>query len=473
MIRLLCCLLFGVATAFAQGSDLYSRYFTEATMRVDVYHTGTKGEERFSLDAVVDDGPWPGSRVNLLDTLGLGEFLFRVYDRASGALIFSRGYSTIFNEWQTTDEAAQGMWRTFSESMRFPMPRRAVQIAIARRDRRLVPKELWTVVIDPADPAQVNRERRGPVRPVVDILVNGDPARKVDILVLGDGYAKADMEKFRRDARHFTDVLFGTKPFSARKGEFNVRAIEVESAESGIDVPDKGVWKSTPLGTMYNTFGLPRYVLSEHNKAIRDIAAGAPYDFLCIILNDSRYGGGGIYNLYAITYAGEQTKGQEWQMDYTYVHEFGHSFAGLGDEYYSSAIAYSDFYPAGVEPWEPNITAQTDPAKVKWRGMLSAGVAVPTPWAKSAYDSVEVLRQKLDRLAPDYYEKREPYYRASMDFLKTSPNAGKVGVFEGAGYASKGLYRPSVDCRMFSLSLADFDPVCSAAIGRMIDFYAR
>ena len=224
---------------------------------------------------------------------------------------------------------------------------------------------------------------------------------------------------------------------------------------------------------MYNTFGLPRYVLSEHNKAIRDAAAGTPYDFLCIILNDSRYGGGGIFNLYAITYAGEQTKGQEWQMDYTYVHEFGHSFAGLGDEYYSSAVAYSDFYPAGVEPWEPNITAQTTAGKVKWRTLLSAGIDVPSPWAKSAYDSVEALRQKLDRLAPDYYEKREPYYRASMNLLKTSPNAGKVGVFEGAGYAAKGLYRPSVDCRMFSLSLADFDPVCSAAIERMIDFYAR
>ncbi len=245
------------------------------------------------------------------------------------------------------------------------------------------------------------------------------------------------------------------------------------SDDSGIDVPDKNVWKRNALGTMYNTFGSARYVLTTDNRRLRDIASAAPYDFLCILVNDTRYGGGGIFNLYTTTYTREEVPGQEWQMDYVYVHEFGHSFGGLGDEYYGSSTAYSEFYPAGVEPWEPNVTALLDRDNVKWKDLLTQGIAIPTPWEKASYDSVEATRAKLDRLAADYYQKREPLYRASMEILRTSRYAGQVGVFEGSGYAAQGLYRPAVDCRMFSLSLVDFDPVCSRAIGRMIDLYAR
>ena len=312
-----------------------------------------------------------------------------------------------------------------------------------------------------------------PSRRAISLKKNGEPAEKVDIVILGDGYGPADRKKFLADAEHFNTVMFSTEPFKRRAADFNVWTVEVESEESGIDVPDRDVWKNNVLGARYYTFGSHRYVLSEDNKTIRDIAASAPYDFICILFNDSRYGGGGIYNLYATTYTKEETKGQEWQMDYVYVHEFGHSFAGLGDEYYSSSTAYTDFYPPGVEPWEPNVTAQSDRNLVKWKNHLSPGVPVPTPWEKTAYDSIEAIRQKLDRLAPDYYEKREPYYRASEGILKDPRHAGMVGVFEGAGYARTGLYRPSLDCRMFSLSLVGFDPVCSAAIERAIGFYTK
>jgi hypothetical protein len=304
-------------------------------------------------------------------------------------------------------------------------------------------------------------------------MENGSPAQKVDIVILGDGYSKSDMEKFRKDAKHFNDVMFDVSPFKERKKDFNVWVVEAESKDSGIDVPDKNVWKSTALGTTYSTFGLARYVLTTDNKAVRDIAAAAPYDFICILLNDTRYGGGGIYNLYATTYAKEAVAGQEWQMDYVYVHEFGHSFTGLGDEYYGSSTAYNEFYPAGVEPWEPNITALLDKKNVKWKEFLTEGTPIPTPWEKASYDSVEGLRAKLDRLAPDYYKKREPLYKSSMNILKESKFTRQVGAFEGAGYASTGLYRPAVDCRMFSLSLVNFDPVCSAAINRQIDFYCK
>ncbi|MBI4534887.1 MAG: peptidase M64, partial [Ignavibacteriae bacterium] len=451
----------------------FDQYFVDMTMRVDYFHTGTKGQETFSLNEVFEEGPWPGSRTNLIDTLNLGEFMVRVYDVASGAMIFSKGFSSIFNEWQTTDEALNGMYRTFSESVRFPFPKRTVQLTIARRDKRMIFHELFSAVIDPNDPTQVNKSRKESPFKVNALMESGKPAEKVDVLIMGDGYAKSDMEKFRSDAKHLNDVMFNTEPFKSRKRDFNVWTIEVQSSESGISIPDKNVWKESTLGTRYNTFGSARYVLTMDNKAVRDIAAAAPYDFICILVNDSRYGGGGIYNLYATTYTKETVKGQEWQIDYVYVHEFGHSFGGLGDEYYSSSTAYNEFYPPGVEPWEPNVTALGNKKDMKWKSFMTYGIEIPTPWEKAAYDSIEALRAKLDRLAPDYYEKREPLYRAAMNVLKTSRFVGQVGAFEGAGYSSKGLYRPAVDCRMFSLSLVDFDPVCSAAIGRVIDFYAK
>lgn len=461
-----------VQTSFGQAVN-YDRFFTGATLRVDYFHSGSKGEERFGLDQAYMEGPWPGSKVNLIDTLNFGEYMVRVYDVATTSLIYSRGYSTIFNEWQTTEDAERGLWKTFSETVRMPYPKASVQITIGRRDKRMILHEVFSAVIDPADPNQVDKQKREAMFKVTPLMQNGEPSQKVDILIIGDGYAKADMQKFRDDARRFNNTMFGTQPFKSRQKDFNVWTIEAESKDSGIDIPDQDVWRGNILGSRYNTFGSARYVLTEDNKSLRDIAAAAPYDFICILINDTRYGGGGIYNLYATTYTKEQVKGQEWQMDYVYVHEFGHSFGGLGDEYYTSSTAYSDFYPKGVEPWEPNITALTDKKNLKWKSFLTPDIQIPTPWEKAQYDSVEAIRQKLDRLAPDYYEKREPLYRSSMEILKASRQAGKVGAFEGAGYATKGLYRPAVDCRMFSLSLVDFDPVCSAAIKRVIDFYAR
>ena len=461
-----------VIPVLAYSADDFDRYFTDETMRVDYFHSGVKGEERFSLDEVLVDGPWSGSRVNMIDTLSLGEFQFRISDLATGRVIFSRGYSTMFNEWQTTDEAAAGFRRTMSESLRFPYPKEAVQVTIARRDGNMVFHELFSMKIDPNDPTQVRKKQRSGY-PSYDLMANGDPQKKVDIVILGDGYAEDDMEKYRTDAKRYNDALFATEPFRSRRADFNVRVVEVVSEESGIDIPDGDTWKNNPLGTSYNTFGSARYILTWDNKALRNAAASVPYDFICILINDTRYGGGGIYNLYATTYTGEQDASQSWQMDYVYVHEFGHSFGGLGDEYYTSSTAYNDFYPPGVEPWEPNVTALASPGGLKWASLMTEGIQIPTPWEKAEYDSLQRLRGQLDRLAADYYQKREPLQKAGSDLLRNSPMAGKVGAFEGAGYASENLYRPSVDCRMFSLSLEPFDPVCSAALLRVIDFYSR
>lgn len=457
----------------ASAGSAYDRYFTDNTMRVDYFHTGTKGEDRITLDQVYEEGPWPGTRTNLVDELNLGEYGFRVYDRHTNALIFSQGFSSIYNEWQTTDESLAGIYRTFSETVRFPFPKNPVQLSIVRRDKQMVYHEVFTTAIDPSKPTEVSKEKRSASFKVTPIQENGNPANRVDIVILGDGYAKADAEKLRSDARHFNDVMFSTEPFKSRRKEFNVWLVEVESRESGIDMPDKNVWKANALGFQYNTFNTPRYVLTTDNKDVRDAAAAAPYDAICVLINDTRYGGGGIYNLYATTYTKEEAKDQKWQMDYVYVHEFGHSFAGLADEYYAAQTGYNDFYSAGIEPWEPNITALLDKKNIKWGEYLTKGIEIPTPWEKAQYDSISAIQSKLDRLAPDYYEKREPLFKALVELRKNSKYAGKVGAFEGAGYASQGLYRPSVDCRMFSLSLVDFDPVCAAALNRVIDYYVK
>ncbi len=451
----------------------YKQFFSDKTLRIDYYHTGTKGEEQFSFDQACLEGPWPGSRVHLEDALNMGEYLARVYDVATGTLIFSRGYSSMFNEWQTTDEAHNGAYRTFSESVRLPFPLKPIQFTIARRDKRMVFHELFSTVIDPNDRSQVRKEKLDLPFRVSSLMKSGDPSEKVDIVIVGDGFSHNDIQSFRESAKTMNDAMFETQPFKSRKNDFNVWMVEAISGESGIDIPDLDEWKNNILGTRYSTFGSARYVLTEENKKLRDVVALAPYDFICILVNGKRYGGGGIYNLYATTYTGEEVRGQEWQMKYVYVHEFGHSFGGLGDEYYSSSTSYNDFYPKGVEPWEPNITASPTKDGIKWKSFLTPGAQVPTPWEKTPYDSLEALRGKLDRLADDYYEKREPLYQAEMKILKSSHNAGVVGAFEGAGYANRGLFRPSVDCRMFSLSLVDFDPVCSAAIKRVIDFYTK
>jgi len=254
----------------------FGRFFTGGTLRVDLYHTGTKGEERFTLERALQEGAWPGHRVNLIDTLNLGEYMLSVTDRATNVLVYSRGFSSLFNEWQTTDEALAGVYRTFSESVRFPSPHRAVRLSISRRDRRMEFHELFSAVIDPADPTQVMKETVRPAFAAVPVIENGSPALKVDIAVLGDGYAAGDMEKFRSDVRRFVDAMFRTHPFREREKDFNVWRIDVVSQESGIDVPDRNVWKRNALGTRYNTFGSARYVLTEENRTLRDIASAAP-----------------------------------------------------------------------------------------------------------------------------------------------------------------------------------------------------
>jgi len=470
MRRLILLLL--IPLAFVPGQS-FDTYFTGITMRFDYYHSGVATEEHISLDQLRLAGPWPGSRAHLLDETNLGKYLFQVVDTASGQIIYSRGFASIYGEWETTPEAGQGIWRSFHESQRFPEPRKPVRLILNKRGDDGAFHPIYTGLVDPAS-RFVNRVPVTARGRVWTLFENGPPATKVDLLILGDGYTKRERRKFHKDVKQLTGVLFETEPFRSRKGDFNVRAIDLAAPESGISNPRAGIWRDCPLGLSFNAFDIDRYVLTYANRTVREVAAQAPYDALIILFNDRKYGGGGIFNLYTTASA------RSSQASYLIVHEFGHSFAGLGDEYYASSVAYEDFYPPGMEPWEPNVTALLDPKQLKWWHLLDIDTPIPTPWNQAAYDSAsyayqEKRRQLRERGASE--ETMEALFAEvkaiTKPLLEAEPYFGKVGAFEGAGYQAKGLYRPQVDCIMFSRNPDGYCRVCAEAIERMIDLYAK
>ncbi|MFQ5824156.1 MAG: M64 family metallopeptidase [bacterium] len=457
---------------YAQNNLQFIRFFENKTLRVDYFHTGTATQEFVSLDKAYEEGVWAGSQVNLIDTLNLGKYLVKVFDTATNQLIYSRGFSSIYGEWETTEEAKNEVFRTFHESVMLPFPKKPVQVVLAKRDKWMHFQDIFSAVIKP-NSRFVNREKRGQKYHVTTLLENGPPHKKVDFLLLGDGYTKDELDKFRKDAERWKKLILSTAPFKDHAKDLNIRAIDVISQDSGIDEPRKNIWKSTALGTSYNSLDSPRYILSLDNRAMRNIAAAVPYDFIYILVNSKRYGGGGIYNLFATGMTGVENPDLDWHIDYMFTHEFGHSFGGLADEYYSSSVSYLDFYPTGVEPWEPNVTALQDTDNLKWKSFVNEGTPLPTPWPKAEYDNLEAVRRGWDRSKPGYYEKWTKIINQQKDLMKASKYVGKVGAFEGAGYSTKGLFRPFMDCRMFSLGLIPFDPVCRAAIERVINFYSE
>src|SRR4029077_18425374 len=320
-----------------------------ATMRVDYYHTGNATEERFSLDrTVVEPLPWPGNPARPLDETNRGKYLFEVVDGATGAVLYSRGFSSIYGEWETTAEA-KDVDRTFSESLRFPAFGRPVRIVVRKRDAKNVFRDIWSTKIDPADKF-VLRGAEAAAGPLLKLHESGDPAKKLDVLILGDGYTARERAKFERDARRLAAPPAAMSPCKERKQDINIWGRAPAAAQSGISRPSQGIYRRSPAGATYDAFDSERYVLTFENRAFRDLAANAPYDVVEILTNSATYGGGGIYGQYS-TVAADSV----WS-SYIFVHEFGHHIAGLADEYYTSDVAY---LPGAdrVEPWEPNATA--------------------------------------------------------------------------------------------------------------------
>ncbi len=406
------------------------------------------------------------------DDLNLGKYLFEVTDRATNRLLYSRGFSSIYGEWETTGEAKK-IWRTYHESLRFPWPKRQVQVTLKKRDAENVFREIWATAIDPNSRFVVPADAV-PAGRVWTIFENGPPADKVDLLILGDGYTDAEMEKFHADAKRLVDALFLEEPFRSRKVDFNVRAIDLPSAQSGVSRPHAGIFRRSPLSTHYSSFDSERYILTYDNRTLRDVASAAPYDFLAILVNERTYGGGGIFNAQTTAAASSALA------VYLFVHEFGHNLGGLGDEYYTSDVAYETGAPEKPEPWEPNLTALHDPAQLKWKDLVTEGTPIPTPWDKEAFEkesrTIQEQRRKL-RASGAPEEQIEKLFReqqaSETKLLASMKYAGRVGAFEGAGYEAKGLYRPRIDCIMFSRNNVGFCPVCQRSIERVIDQYSR
>ncbi|MDQ3160853.1 MAG: IgA Peptidase M64 [Pseudomonadota bacterium] len=443
---------------------------TPPTMRVDIQHGGDAKTEHYALErVVVEPLPWPGNPDQPLDATNRGSQKFEVTDAATGKLLYSRGYATIFGEWRTTDEA-QTTQRSFQESLRFQMPTAPVKITVYGRDADNAFAPSWSVTVDP-DALDVERVAQpAPATPIA-IRHNGDPANKVDLLLLGDGYTAAEMHKFEARARELTDYLFSVSPFKERASDFNVWALAVPVPESGISRPSTGIQRTTATGARYDIFGSERYILTLDNRAFRDLAQHAPYEFVEIMVNAETYGGGGIFGQFSTVAANN-----DWR-NYLFVHEFGHHFAGLADEYYTSSVAYAAVDTPSVEPWEPNVTALLDPSRLKWAHASS--VPLPTPWPKAEYEAhskaYQVRRAKLRADNRPESEMnalfREDLAWTAALFAKASYR-NAIGAFQGANYSATGYYRPELQCLMFDRSEA-FCDVCAGAVGDIIDLYSK
>ncbi len=455
-----------------KGNPDFNRFFTSKTMRFDYFHSGTASEEHFAVDRIISDGIWGGSRNILVDELRLGLYFYEIIDSESKQLLYSRGFASVFGEWQTIPEASSS-WGTFNESIRFPWPLKPVTVILSKRDSSNNFSRIWSFNIDPdtakrqVNPSDLIHNNK------VDIIAEKGPVdQKVDIVMLGDGYSKDEMGKFRKDASRLAGYLMNTEPYKSRIGDFNIRAIETPSETTGVNKPHHGIYKRSKLSVSYSSFDSERYALSYDNRTIRDIASQVPYDFMIIIINERTYGGGGIYNLYTTVAADNKFS------EYITIHEMGHHIAALADEYYTSSVSY-EAPNIKAEPWETNITALFDKNNLKWKELVEPGTPLPTPWNKDEFDkfgySIQKERDSL-RAAMVPETVMEDLFTRQMnrenEFFAREKYKDKVGAFEGAGYLATGLFRPQIDCIMYSRHL-QFCKVCRQSIENVIDQYVK
>ena len=414
----------GTASSTFEGKVDYQEFFTPERLRIDLVLAGNASSQSIYLNGMQKEALWSASKTNLIDPFGYGQYFYELF--SGDRLIYSHGFGTLFDEWTTTAQASS-VSMAGGQSIWIPMPKEPVRLVLYRRVRETGKFVALTEFgIDPSDRHIVPCPEK--VWPVSSVL-SGDPSHKVDIAVVAEGYTADNMEKFRADARRLVETFFILEPYASRRADFNFWFVESASAENGVTIPQNGVWKSTVLNSMFDTFYVDRYLTVWDHSLIARAAAGVPHDALVVVANESKYGGGGVYNAYALGTSDNKLS------EVVMVHEFGHSFAGLADEYYTSDVAFEDFYLPGIEPWEPNITNLTD-FGAKWQDMVAPDTPVPTP------------------------ADRDKWY-------------GVVGVFEGAGYMAKGCYRPYYECRMLNNTAPGFCPVCQKAISDMIDYYVK
>ncbi len=405
----------------------YNDFFTENTMRFDFHHSGDSKNEMYHFDRVIREGVWAGSRNALINPFNYGEQMFRIVDSATGNVIYKNNYCTLFNEWQTTPEATVTD-RSFPESVIFPEPKENFVIEFYARNKV---SKIWekkysqAVNVKSYDivPGNMPYENN-------DIHIGGSIANSLDIVLLPDGFTETEKEKFMEACKMWSNALFSYAPFTQNKNRINIRAVWAPSKEKGIDKPGTGKWVENLLGTRFFTFGSERYQMTEEFQKVRDVASCAPYESIFILTNTDKYGGGGIYNFYGLGSAGKTGRTGE-----VYVHEFGHSLMGLGDEYIEKGNTVSALYPEGKEPWEANLTRFVD-FKGKWEDKIAEGTPIPTTVAEGSTEK---------------------------DWV--------IGAYEGGGYLEKGVYRGWPECMMKALT--EFCPICQEAISKYLDYICK
>lgn len=408
------------ACAFAQST--FDTYFEDKSLRIDFITVGNSQTQSAVVHQLREEPVWGGPRKNLVEPFDYGEYRLDVYDKESGELIYRRSFCSLFGEWRTTAEAKVET-QAWYNSMSVPFPKNKVTIDITARNK--ADMKFYSIMKHEVDPSSIFIDRSSLVEnKVAKIRDNGESSDKVDLVFIAEGYTKAEQKKFFKDAERFTEALFACPPFDSCRDRFNVWAVGTVSEESGTSSSGTGVYKNTALNTGYYTFGLDRYLTTSDMKAIKDAVWNVPCDAVFLLINTDTYGGGGIYNSYACGTADNARTPD------VFTHEFGHSFAGLGDEYFESTVAYDEnYYNLKLELWEPNITTLVDFDR-KWKDLLPEGTPVPTPLNVETKD--------------------------------------KIGVFEGGGYLSEGIYRPVDHCMM--RDYAPFCPACSRAILMMVDY---
>lgn len=405
----------------------FDRWFTDATLRTDYIFTGTSRTQTIAIDELRSSEGWYGRRINL-DSIPLrGNGQITMTDSETGTVIYRTSFSTLFQEWQTSEEASR-ITRSFENVFQLPMPRHDANVCVTLFDTHNHVSAEYSHLVKVND--ILIRPLSGKVAEHRVLWQGGDSREAIDLVILAEGYTAAERELFYADARQACDELFKYEPFASFRNRFNVTAVALESAESGVSIPHAKVWRNTALSSSFDTFYSERYLTTLRLKQMNDALAGIPYEHILILANTDNYGGGGIYNSYTLVAAHHR------MFKPVTVHEFGHSFAALADEYFYDD-QYEEFYYPDIEPWEQNITTLTD-FQSKWADMLPAGTPIPTP----------------------------------TDGLK-STDMEHIGVYEGGGYQSKGVYRPFMDCRMRTNEVPTFCRVCERAITRVIQFYTE
>jgi hypothetical protein len=478
-------IILAVATPVVAGTASFDDDFENATLRVDFYQYGDKAAQFMAIHRLIRQGEWAGPVRHLIDPLPYGIYVARLTDKNDGRVLYEQGFDSFFGEYRTTSPAGRGIVRVFNESVLVPFPRRAAIFSLGERPPGGEERTLVEVEVDPTS-VDIAHDKPASGAVVVQSHVAGDPHHCLDIAFIGEGYTAAEIDTFTADVQRFTELMLSQEPYASRSDRINIRGVLLPSAESGVDEPTRGVWRSTSIGASFNSFSSPRYLLTDDSRALRDIAATVPYDTLLIMVNHERYGGGGLYNRFCTFTAHGPVSG------YLLLHEFGHSFGGLADEYYTSSTAYDNFYPEGHEPSAPNITAEVDPAKIKWADLLTEGVELPVAWDKGAYDEADLAyqaqRRELNNAIAEAARSGAPtaeieaLEKAEIEhslkrmaeveaFMEAGGQSDLVAAFEGAGYISEGLYRPQIDCIMFSRGVKPYCSVCRRAVNARINVY--